>query len=110
MTIWHLLIVALLFVHCPFPAWSLSTGTLRLSLIVSSDRHLSRSDVSTENGSREPTYAGFQKKLLRYLFNETIYDRRVRPVHHHRTPINVTIRLNLYQLVDVSERSQNVVL
>lgn len=44
------------------------------------------------------------KRLVKDLLEKRDYDPRVRPVTHHNTPVNVTIRMNLYQIVDVVGR------
>lgn len=47
------------------------------------------------------TYAEREMKLIRYVLRSSKHDRRVRPVSGETVPVNVTIRMNLYQVVDV---------
>ncbi|KRY38221.1 Acetylcholine receptor subunit alpha-type deg-3 [Trichinella spiralis] len=46
--------------------------------------------------------------LVRHLFDGMNYDKRVRPVRHHSTSINVTLRMNLYLINEVNERAQSL--
>ena len=42
-----------------------------------------------------------EKRLVKYLFNESNHDVTVRPVHDNNDPLDVTIELALYQLIDI---------
>jgi hypothetical protein len=42
-----------------------------------------------------------QVRLLRHLLDSGRYDVRVRPVRNNEHPIDVRVRMNLYQLIDV---------
>ncbi len=59
---------------------------------------------------RDKGYSKDQRHLIRYLTNPKYHDTQVRPVYRAGEPINVTIRMNLYQIIDVEERSQSVVI
>ncbi|KAL1286284.1 Acetylcholine receptor [Trichinella pseudospiralis] len=48
------------------------------------------------------------KRLVEDLFDKNNYDIRVRPVIKDTTPTNVTIRMNLYMISDIDERTQIV--
>uniref|UniRef100_A0A915IU86 Uncharacterized protein n=1 Tax=Romanomermis culicivorax TaxID=13658 RepID=A0A915IU86_ROMCU len=50
----------------------------------------------------------YPRKLVRDVTEKLSYDYRIRPVRNYSKPINVSIRMNLYQIVDVNERSQHV--
>jgi hypothetical protein len=40
-------------------------------------------------------------RLLRHLLDSGRYDVRVRPVRNNEHPVDVHVRMNLYQLIDV---------
>ena len=42
-----------------------------------------------------------QVRLLRHLLDSGRYDVRVRPVRKNEQPVDVHVRMNLYQLIDV---------
>ena len=48
----------------------------------------------------------FQKKLYKHLFKD--YDTRIRPVLKDEDLINVTLRLNMYQLISIKEKVQHI--
>lgn len=49
-----------------------------------------------------------EQRLVRHLFNASRYDRRIRPVDDDKLPLNVSINLALYQLIEINEKSQKV--
>lgn len=49
----------------------------------------------------EPGKPFWPKRLVRDMTERLDYDARVRPVADYSLPINVTLRMNLYQIVDV---------
>lgn len=51
-------------------------------------------------------YVGDQMRLLQDILEQ--YDPRIRPVRRPLQPVNITVRMNLYQIVEVEERTQHV--
>ena len=47
-----------------------------------------------------------EDRLLDKLFDG--YDQRVRPVRHHNHVLNVTFTMELYQLLEISEREEYI--
>ncbi|CAB3398167.1 unnamed protein product [Caenorhabditis bovis] len=49
-------------------------------------------------------------RLTRHLLNPERYDTRVRPITDHRKSLKVHISISLYQIIEVDEPSQNIML
>jgi hypothetical protein len=47
------------------------------------------------------SYAEREMKLIRHILRSSKYDKRARPVSGDNMPVNVTVRMNLYQVIDV---------
>ncbi len=47
-----------------------------------------------------------EKRLMRNLFDE--YDQKLRPVPHHNEALNVTMTMELYQLLEINEKEEYI--